>query len=199
MRLSFRSTCVGLTALLCIGGVTQAAVSIGDTAPAFTLKDQTGKDVSLSDYAGKVVVLEWFNDECPFVKKQYKTGAMNNLAKKYAAKGVVWLAIDSGHSDTIQGNAKAADKMSIDRPILDDHTGAVGHAYGATNTPDMYVIDGSGKIVYKGAIDSIPSADPDDLATAKNFVAQALDQVLSGQPVTQSQTKPYGCTVKYDE
>ncbi|MGN6506200.1 MAG: thioredoxin family protein [Tepidisphaeraceae bacterium] len=185
--------------VLGLAGISRAGVSVGEQAPGFTLKDQSGKSVSLSDFAGKTVVLEWFNDGCPFVRKHYKTGAMNTLAKKYEAKGVVWLAINSTSSASIESNARAAKKMSIDRPILDDSSGTVGHAYGATNTPDMVVIDPAGKVVYKGAIDSVPSADPDDIAGAKNFVAQALDEVLAGKPVTQSQTKPYGCTVKYKD
>lgn len=173
------------------------AVDVGSPAPAFSLTDQNGKTVKLSDYAGKTVVLEWFNDGCPYVRKHYTTGAMNALAAKYAAKGVVWLAVNSTSSASTETNAEVSKKWHVDRPILDDHAGAVGHAYGATNTPDLFVIDPAGKVVYKGAIDSIASPDPDDLSTATNYVAKALDAVLAGQTVTQSETKPYGCTVKY--
>ena len=173
------------------------AVDVGSVAPDFSLVDQNGKTVKLSDYAGKTVVLEWFNDGCPYVRKHYTTGAMNAVAARYAAKGVVWLAVNSTSSATTDTNARVAKSWKIDRPVLDDHAGTVGHAYGATNTPDLFVIDSAGKLAYKGAIDSIASPDPDDLSSATNYVAKALDDVLAGKPVAQSETKPYGCTVKY--
>lgn len=177
--------------------VTHAAATVGQPAPAFTLMDQHGKAVNLSDFAGKVVVLEWFNDQCPFVRKHYATGSMNATAAKYAKQGVVWLAINSSNFATVGSNLKAATEWKMDRPVLDDHAGTVGHAYGATNTPNMFVIDAKGTLVYKGAIDSVDGADPDDLSGATNYVAKALDQVLAGKPVTKSETKPYGCSVKY--
>ena len=127
-----------------------AEAKVGQPAPPFSLKDQNGKTVKLSDFAGKVVVLEWFNDQCPFVKKQYATGSMNATAAKYAKKGVVWLAINSSNFATPDTNRKSATAWKIDRPVLDDQTGVIGKAYGATNTPDMYVIDAKGNIVYKG-------------------------------------------------
>lgn len=173
------------------------APKIGDKAPEFSLNDQNGKPIKLSDYRGKIVVLEWFNDHCPFVQKQYKTGAMNKLAAKYIEKGVVWLAINSTFSADFGHNAVAAAEWKIDRPILDDHKGYVGHLYGATNTPNMMIIDSSGKLAYWGAIDSIPSADEADLASAKNYVSAALDELLAGKPVSTPVTKPYGCSVKY--
>jgi len=170
---------------------------VGDAAPDFSLVDQNGKTVKLSDFSGKIVVLEWFNNECPFVQKQYKTGAMNDLASKYATKGVVWLAINSTSSADASKNAAVAKQWNIDRPILDDHGGSVGRLYGATNTPNMYIIDAHGKLAYRGAIDSIRSADEADIAKAKNYVAAALDELLAGKPVSTSETQPYGCTVKY--
>ena len=170
---------------------------VGDPAPQFTLTDQTGKAVQLGDYAGKIVVLEWFNDGCPYVKKHYKTGAMNALAAKYAKAGVVWLAVNSTKSADVTHNAGAAGEWKIDRPVLDDHAGTVGHLYGATNTPDMIVIGKDGKIAYRGAIDSVDSPDAEDIAGAKNYVSAALEELMSGKAVSNPETTPYGCTVKY--
>ena len=175
----------------------RAAVEIGQAAPEFSLTDQNGKTVKLSDFAGKVVVLEWFNDGCPYVVKHYKGGAMNATAAKYAEKGVVWLAVNSTNTATGANNKKVAGEWKIDRPILDDHDGKTGHAYGAKNTPQMYVVDKDGKLVYKGAIDSNNSSSADDVSGATNYVAKALDEVTAGKPVTQGETKAYGCSVKY--
>lgn len=175
----------------------QAAAEIGKPAPEFSLVDQNGKTVKLSDYSGKIVVLEWFNEGCPYVQKQYKTGAMNATAAKYAEKGVVWLAVNSTSSATVESNKKAATDWKMDRPILDDHAGTVGHAYHATNTPHLFIVDKDGKLIYRGAIDSIASPDTADLSGATNYVAKALDEATAGKPVSQSETKAYGCTVKY--
>lgn len=172
-------------------------LSIGGDAPKFTLKDQTGKDVSLADYSGKIVVLEWFNEGCPFVVKHYKEGHMNKLASKYAEKGVVWLAINSTSGKTPESNAKIAEKWKIERPILSDADGEVGHDYGATNTPHLYIIDTAGKLVYRGAIDSDSSDDAAKIDGATNYVAKALDEILAGKTVSQAETKAYGCSVKY--
>jgi peroxiredoxin len=170
---------------------------LGAKAPVFTLKDQTGKPVSLSDFAGKIVVLEWFNDGCPFVQKHYKSGSMNSTAARYGDKDVVWLAINSTDSASVETNAKVAQEWKIDRPILDDSAGTVGHLYGATNTPHMFIVDKDGKLVYSGAIDSDSSRKLS--ADATNYVANALDELLQGKPISQNETKPYGCTVKYKE
>ena len=170
---------------------------VGSMAPSFTLKDQSGNDVSLADCKGKIVVLEWFNNECPFVVKHYSKGDMNALASKYEAKGVKWLAINSTHSANIDSNKEIAGEWKIDRPILDDSEGVVGREFGATNTPNMFVIDADGKIVYRGAIDDKNTSRVSDIASSKNYVAAALDDVLAGKPVSQPETKPYGCSVKY--
>ncbi|HLL91045.1 MAG TPA: thioredoxin family protein [Tepidisphaeraceae bacterium] len=170
---------------------------LGQPAPAFSLPDHNGRTVNLSDHAGKVVVLEWFNDECPFVQKHYQDGHMNQLAKRYADKGVVWLTINSTHSKAAADNKAVAGKWKIDRPVLADQDGTVGKAYGATNTPHLYVIDKAGHLAYVGAIDDNPSQDAADVQGAKNYVAQALDEVVAGKPVSEPQTKAYGCTVKY--
>lgn len=174
----------------------KAVAAIGQPAPTFELKDQNGNLVSLNQFASNVVVLEWFNNECPFVVKQYKNGDMNKLAAKYKDQGVVWLAINSTKSHNAEHNKKIAGEWSIDRPLLDDSEGTVGHQYGAKTTPHMYVIN-KGTLVYAGAIDSIPSAEQEDIAKADNYVAKALDEVLAGKPVTTPESKPYGCSVKY--
>lgn len=176
------------------GGKKKAA--IGQPAPAFSLQDQNGKTVSLSDHAGKVVVLEWFNEGCPYVQKFYNVGAMNDLAKRYQEKGVVWLAVNTAKSRTPADVKSVADKWSVDRSILVDD-GTVAKAYGAKTTPHMFVIDKEGKLVYSGAIDNRPDPDSKTIEGAENYVAAALDAVLAGSQVTKAETKPYGCSVKY--
>lgn len=173
------------------------AVAIGQPAPAFTLQDQSGKSHSLSDFAGKIVVLEWFNNECPFVVKHYREGHMNATAKKYAEQGVVWLAINTTKSKTNEDNKKIAGEWNIDRPILNDATGETGRAYGARTTPHMYIVNKDGTLAYMGAIDSNTSSNTADVSGATNHVAKALDELLAGKPVSTAETKPYGCSVKY--
>jgi len=175
----------------------KSSAAIGQAAPAFSLSDQNGKTVSLSDYAGKIVVLEWFNNECPFVVKHYSTGHMNALATKYSASDVVWLAINSSKSTTNERNLAVAGEWKIDRSILNDATGEVGHAYGAKTTPHMYIVDKTGKLAYMGAIDSVKSTEAGDIDGAQNYVASALDELLAGKAVSTPETASYGCSVKY--
>lgn len=172
-------------------------VSVGDRAPGFTLQDQDGKSVSLADFSGKIVVLEWFNNECPYVKKHYKTGAMNATASKYTGEGVVWLAINSTRGKTISDNKEVAGEWKIDRPILSDPSGETGKAYGAKTTPEIYIVNKDGTIAYEGAIDSKSSPDSADIEGATNYAAKALDELLAGKPVSTPETKSYGCSVKY--
>ena len=172
------------------------AVGVGQPAPDFTLKDQDGKLVTLSEFKDKVVVLEWFNDGCPFVQKWYKNGDMNKLAADYQGKGVVWLAVNSTNSADAAHNKVAAAKYDVLRPILDDHDGEVGKRYAAQTTPQMYVIN-KGTLVYDGAIDSTVSTEPEDIAKSDNYVRAALDNVLADKPVEKAVTKSYGCSVKY--
>ena len=176
-----------------------ATAKIGEPAPQFSLKDQNGKTQSLADYAGKVVVLEWFNDQCPYVVKHYSGGAMNATAKKYADKDVVWLAINTTAGKTVDDNKKVAGEWKIDRPILADETSEVAKAYQSKNTPTMYIIDKEGVVAYRGAIDSKPDPDTGSIASAKNYVAQALDEMLAGKQVSEPETKAYGCSVKYSK
>jgi peroxiredoxin len=188
---------VALAMTMILSGFARGEAKVGAAAPAFSLQDQSGKSVSLADFKGKIVVLEWFNNECPYVVKHYKLGSMNALASKYAEKGVVWLAINSTKGKTNADNAAIAESWSIKRPILNDADGATGRAYGATRTPQMYIINAEGNIAYMGAIDSDTSSDPSKVEGATNYVAAALDELLAGKTVSRPETKPYGCTVKY--
>ncbi len=179
------------------------APPVGSTAPAFTLSDAKGQKHSLADYKGKYVVLEWFNPECPFVKKHYGSGNMQNLQKEFTTKGVVWLTVDSNAPGT-QGNltAEQAEKIvtgwnAHQTAFLLDPEGKVGRAYGAKNTPDMVIINPEGKIVYEGAIDSKATPNPADIPTSTNYVKAALDESLAGKPISKPTTRPYGCSVKY--
>lgn len=180
------------------------ALETGKAAPDFTAKASNGKTVKLSDYKGKTVVLEWLNYGCPFVKKHYESKNMQNLQKKYTGEGVVWLSVISsapgkqGHADAKQAEADKATHGSSATAILLDEKGEVGKAYGALTTPHMYVIDKTGKLVYQGAIDDKASTDLADVKTATNYVSAALDATKAGKPVAVSQTKAYGCGVKYN-
>lgn len=166
----------------------------GQPAPDFTLKDHEGKDVKLSDLKGQVVVLEWTNPQCPFVKRHYEAGTMKTLAAEFAGKNVKWLAIDSSHFVTVAENKKWADEKQLPYPVLDDHEGKVGAAYGARTTPDMFVIDAEGKVAYRGAIDDDPYGEN---KAPKNYVRAAVEAVLAGKAAAEPETRPYGCTVKY--
>src|ERR1700758_33734 len=176
---------------------------VGSAAPDFSVPDANGKTQSLSEYKGKYVVLEWFNPECPFVKKHYGSDNMQKLQKEYTGKGVVWLTIDSNAPGT-EGNLtpEQAQKVATSwktqqTALLLDPDGKVGRAYGAKNTPNMVIINPDGKIAYEGAIDSKATPNPGDIPSSTNYVKAALDESLSGKPVTTRQTRPYGCSVKY--
>ena len=196
------------TLLTCVAAASTSfadELKVGTDAPAFTLTDISGKQHSLSDYKGKFVVLEWFNEGCPFVKKHYTSGNMQKLQQEYTGKDVVWLSISSsaegqqGHM-TPQTAPKTISewKMNATKVLL-DHDGKVGKMYGAKTTPHMFVIDKQGKLVYQGAIDSKASANTADVADAENYVRVALDSSMAGKPVANASTKPYGCSVKYKE
>lgn len=180
-----------------------AEVKIGTAAPAFSEKDQSGKTHSLDSYKGKWVVLEWYNEGCPYVKKHYGAKNMQTLQKTYTEKGVIWLTVATSPEDmqgyvdpkTAAQHMKAAGMNSS--ALLLDSDGTMGRAYDAKTTPHMFVINPEGKAVYAGAIDDNDSADPKTIATSKNYVVQALDAAMAGKPVATSSTKPYGCAVKY--
>ena len=177
--------------------------AVGTNAPDFSLPDVSGKTRQLSEFKGKYVVLEWFNPECPFVKKHYGSSNMQNLQKEFTDKGVVWLTIDSNAPGT-EGNLTPEEAQKIasswkthETALLLDPEGNAGRAYAAKNTPNMVIINPDGKIVYHGAIDSKATPNPADIPSSTNYVKAALDQSLAGKSVSTPQTKPYGCSVKY--
>lgn len=183
--------------------VALALPTVGQPADDFTLTDTNGKARKLSDYHGKVVVLEWFNHECPFVKKHYNSGNMQSLQKAYTGRDVVWLSINSTNSshsdfhDAKVSNELTQSKHAAPTAVLLDPDGKVGKLYGAKTTPHMFVVDNKGALVYAGAIDDKRSTDPADVKTSKNYVAAALDETMAGKPVTTNTSVPYGCSVKY--
>lgn len=176
---------------------------VGETAPDFTGTDSNGKTHKLSDYRGKVVVLEWHNQGCPYTRKHYESGNMQKLQKEWTAKGVVWLTVISSAPGT-QGYVTAAEENEYLKKMnatptaaLLDPTGAIGHLYEAKTTPHMYVINPGGKLVYEGGIDDKPTSDPADIAGATNWVQAALKEITAGKQVSTPVTRPYGCSVKY--
>jgi len=167
---------------------------VGKAAPSFELEDEAGKVHRLSDYKGKVVVLEWTNPECPFVKRHYAAKTMETTHKGFAGKDVVWLAIDSTSHNTPQKSAAWKKEAGFSHPVLQDPSGATGKAYGAKTTPHMYVIDGEGVVRYAGGIDDDPRGKS---AKPNNHVKAAVTAVLAKQVPPAQSTKPYGCSVKY--
>lgn len=179
---------------------TTAVATIGAPAPDFTLPGLDGAQISLADYAGKTVVLEWFNPGCPFVKDVHGTGKMGELAGQWISDSVVWLAINSGapgkQGTGVQKNQEAHEAWSLSYPVLLDESGAVGHSYGAKTTPHMYIIAPDGNLAYAGAFSNAPMGRVDG-DTEVNFVADALTNLAAGEPVATPEAKPWGCSVKY--
>lgn len=178
---------------------------IGAAAPTFTLPDTYGNQHALSDHLGKWVILEWLNYECPFVRKHYDGQNMQSLQKKYAEQGVVWFSVVSsapgkqGYHEPDEMNAISAENGNAAKAVLLDPDGTVGMMYGAKTTPQMYVINPEGVLLYNGAIDDRPSARASSLEGATNFLVQAMTEAMAGQPVSVPTTQPYGCSVKYKE
>jgi peroxiredoxin len=192
-----------LTSLIGTAVFAADAPPVGSAAPDFSLTDAKGKTHSLSQYKGKYIVLEWFNPQCPFVKKHYGGGNMQKLQKEFTDKGVVWLTIDSNAPGT-EGSLTPEEAQKIatswkthETALLLDPEGNAGRAYGAKNTPNMVIISPEGKVIYRGAIDSKATPNPSDIPSSTNYVKAALDQSLAGKSVSTPETKPYGCSVKY--
>lgn len=175
----------------------------GSPAPNFTGVDSNGKKHQLSDFKGKVVVLEWTNHECPFVKKHYETNNMQKIQQQTTGKGAVWLSIVSsapgqqGHVTAQKANELTKSRKAKPTAVILDADGKIGRFYNARTTPHMYVLGKDGTLQYTGAIDNNPSKNPQDVASAKNYVTAAVDSILKGQPVGTATTQPYGCSVKY--
>jgi peroxiredoxin len=207
MRRTTSVLTIGAAALVLVAGAWatlraagQAApasgVAIGQAAPSFSAKDQNGKDVSLSDFKGKIIVLEWMNPDCPFVQRHYDEKTFVKLDQQYASKGVAHIAINSTDEATAAVDKKFADEHGVKYPILADVHGKIAKAYGAKSTPHLFVIGKDGQLAYKGAIDNDPDGEKKDRI---NYVAKALDELLAGKPVSTPETKSYGCGVHYDD
>lgn len=196
-------TALTMGALAAVSGFRAAGVDVGSVAPNFSLPAVTGKTFTLDSFKGKFVVLEWTNNGCPFVRKHYGTGNMQELQKWATSKGVVWLSIVSsaegkqGYVTPEEGQALVKAQGINSTGYLLDPLGKVGRMYGAKSTPHMFVIDPKGTVIYNGAIDDTPSARPADVKTAKNYVRAALEEALAGKPVTVATSQPYGCSMKY--
>lgn len=194
---------LGLVSALALSTPALADATPGKSAPDFTAIDSTGKSHKLSDFKGKTVVLEWTNDGCPYVKKHYGAGNMQALQKDASGKGVVWLSVISsakgtqGYVEGLEADKLTADRKAAPAAVLLDPEGKIGHLYGATATPHMFVIDAKGIVAYAGAIDDKPTANAADIKTARNYVREALTAVAEGKPVEVAATRAYGCSVKY--
>jgi peroxiredoxin len=198
--------CFVLASALAASAAAQAApqtLTLGQPAPAFSVQDTQGKTVSLADFKGKTVVLEWINPDCPFVKKHYGAGNMQSTQRAATAQGVVWLTVASTapqHADYKKPADLSAwmqsQKAAATHTLMDEN-GKLGRAWGARTTPHLYVVNAAGTLAYAGAIDSKASANPADISSATNFVNQALAELNAGKPVSQPNTQPYGCSVKY--
>ena len=176
---------------------------VNQPAPAFTVTDTKGKTHSLDSYRGKWVVLEWFNHDCPYTKKHYKSDNMQALQREYTAKNVVWISvISSAPGKDGYGSAADIDQQMIEKKaapsfVVRDTAGVLGRMYGARNTPQLFAIDPEGVLRYAGAIDDKPTSKAKDVQGAKNYLKAALDAGLAGQPIAVSTSQPYGCDVKY--
>ena len=202
---ALRRTVLSLAASLPLfaGTAAHAAAEIGQPAPAFTAQGADGKSVSLASFKGKTVVLEWTNHECPFVVKHYESGNIPQLQKEFTTKGVVWLQVISSAPDK-QGHVDGPSAIKINgfrnatpSGVVLDPDGKIGKTYGAQTTPHLFIVDPAGQLVYKGGIDSIPSASKNDIAKADNYVKLAFADLAAGRKVAHASTKPYGCSIKY--
>jgi peroxiredoxin len=200
----FSGAVILTAALLPISASAQQA-RVGAPAPEFTATGSRGQTETLAQYRGKYVVLEWHNQGCPYTRKHYVSGNMQALQKEWTAKGVVWFTVISsspgqqGYVTPSQENAYLAQMHAVPTAVLMDSAGKLGRLYNAKTTPQMIVIDPSGKVIYDGAIDDRPTPDPEDIRGARNYVSDALTEAMAGKPVETAFTRPYGCSVKYPD
>ena len=203
--LRFVSGCALLAATLLPSVAAGQGSQGGASAPAFTATDSNGKTEALDQFRGKYVVLEWHNQGCPYTKKHYVSGNMQALQKEWTAKGVVWFTVissapgEQGYVTPDQENAYVQKMHASPTAVLMDPAGKLGHLYNAKTTPEMYVIDPQGKLIYAGAIDDRPTPDPEDVHGARNYVTDALTEAMAGKPVATPYTRSYGCSVKYSD
>ena len=190
-----KKTLITLSGLVLTCGLAFADAEVGKAAPDFTVTDVNGKTHKLSDHKGKIVVLEAYNLDCPYVANHYNTGAMQELQGNLTGKDVVWLTVNSSYGDAAKAKKEVADKK-IKSTVVYDPSGKLGKAYGLKTTPHMVVIGKDGKVAYNGAIDDKAETEGDPRA-AKNYVKDAVAKLQAGQPVAVAKTKPYGCGVKY--
>src|SRR6201987_1853389 len=201
--MKMKTILIGLNSLIAANLFAIDSPPVGGNAPEFSLPDTKGKPHSLAEYKGKYVVLEWFNPECPFVKKHYGSGNMQKLQGESTGKGVVWLTIDSngagceGNLSPEQAQKVMKDWSTKQTALLLDPEGKAGRIYNARNAPHMFVINPEGKIIYEGEIDSKATPNPADIPSSTNYVKAALDESMSGKSVANPTTRPYGCSVKY--
>ena len=199
------SSLLAFAIVLTLSALATAAVRVGQPAPDFTAVDSNGQTHSLSEYKGKYVVLEWHNNGCPFVRKHYESGNMQKLQRDWTSKGVIWLTVISsapgqqGYVTASEENSYLKQMGAAPTAALLDPQGAVGHLYGAKTSPHMFVVNPQGVLIYDGAIDDKPTTDKADVNNAKNYVNAALTSAMSGKPVDQATTRPYGCSVKYGQ
>jgi peroxiredoxin len=197
------ATALSLLAVPVLAGNPAPVATVGEPAPAWTLSDQNGKSHNLSSFKGKYVVLEWFNKDCPFVKKHYGSGNMQKLQAWAKEKGVVWLSVISsaegkqGYLTADEAKAEMKNAKMASAAILFDTDGKVGKAYGAKTTPHMYIIDPKGTLIYNGGIDNKATPNPADIDSSTNYVKAALTEALAGKDVSVKTSQPYGCSVKY--
>jgi alkyl hydroperoxide reductase subunit AhpC len=200
-KMAFLRITLALAVLLALS--TAWAARVGEPAPDFTATDSNGQVHKLSQYAGKYVVLEWHNRGCPYTQKHYDTGNMQRLQREWTARGVIWLTVISsapgkqGYVTAADENAYVKQVNAAPTAVLLDPTGELGHLYDAKTTPQMFIINPQGTLIYNGAIDDRPTTDHADINGAKNYVSLALTEALAGKPVSEPTTRPYGCSVKY--
>jgi peroxiredoxin len=198
-----KTTFLSVLTLVATLGLAQAAPKIGAPAPAFSAVDTTGKTWSLAELKGKRIILEWTNDQCPYVIKHYGSGNMQALQKEATGAGYIWLSVISsapgkqGHVSPAEADALTTSRGAAPTAVLIDSQGVLGRAYEAKTTPHLFIIDEAGTLVYRGGIDDKPTTDPADIAGANNYVRQAMAELASGKPIANPVTRPYGCSVKF--